>query len=314
MLLPSKNKSVDGQNVLYHYIQKNLIQGEDRFSKELLAHLLIDLSIWIPVDFYRRLPIILPYVVRDNSCRKKGTGGSDEWGSANSKGYLRDDNTLLKGVVRSFQIRSPNISVYNGKRLGTGFVASHIWGKVNIDGSNMISSRHHMLNSFVPNLVWLPVQISKLTDREGSFAQKLLQTVSYRIYGNIDLPMEIKHLWKALPQSQETDAQIDVAKINFFEVSEEWLTRRIKNLSLEIEQILLVDKNANYGEKIKSSRYLPTLNKLPFEQRNELNQWLNKYRNCLCRNVVGDSLDKERKRTNVLKQAKLLYKDWAETT
>jgi hypothetical protein len=102
----SRKKTVDGQNVLYHYIQKNIMREDDEFSKELLKRLLIDLSIWIPANFYCRLPIILPYVVRDNSCRIKQQSGEDEWGAANSSGFLRDDNTLLKGIVRSFAIKS----------------------------------------------------------------------------------------------------------------------------------------------------------------------------------------------------------------
>ncbi len=121
-----RNKKVDGQNVLYHYIQKTIMSRDDEFSKDLLKRLLVDLSIWIPTNFYCRLPIILPYVVRDNSCRIKQQNGEDKWGAANSDGFLRDDNTLLKGIVRSFAIRSKKIAVYNGKTLGTGFVASHI--------------------------------------------------------------------------------------------------------------------------------------------------------------------------------------------
>jgi hypothetical protein len=76
------------------------MQEDTQFSKELIEHLLVDLSIWIPRNFYTKLPVILPYVVRDNSCRIKTSSGHDEWGSANSRGYLRDDNTLLKGIVR----------------------------------------------------------------------------------------------------------------------------------------------------------------------------------------------------------------------
>ncbi len=144
------------------------MREDSEFSGELIKHLLIDLPIWIPTNFYTMLPIILPYVVRDNSCRIKTSNDHYEWGSANSRGFLRDDNTLLKGIVRSFPIRSANIPAYNGKKLGTGFVASHIWGKITVEDNSLISSRHHMLNSFVPNIVWLPLQISKLTDREGS--------------------------------------------------------------------------------------------------------------------------------------------------
>jgi hypothetical protein len=280
--LVSKKRSVDGQNILYHYIQKSILR-EEEFSKELLKHLLIDLSIWIPENFYRRLPIILPYVVRDNSCRIKKPNGKDEWGSANPSGLLRDDNTLLKGVVRSFPIRSMKISAYNNMTMGKGFVASHIWGKIRIDNSIMISSRHHMLNSFVPNIVWLPVQISKLTDREGSLAQKLLQAISHRIYGDVDLPQYISDIWKALPYPGDLpNINVDLKQINFFAIPNKWLTRRIEGLISEIDTILQIDSlGLNRTRKVKSRRYLPTLRQIPLEQRLELNEWLSRYKSWL---------------------------------
>ena len=272
----SKNKSVDGQNILYHYIQKSILKDEDEFSKELLKHLLVDLSIRIPTNFYHRLPIILPYVVRDNSCRIKKAQGHDEWGSANSKGFLRDDNTLLKGIVRSFPIKSSKISSYNGKKLGTGFVASHIWGKVTTRDGLLISSRDTLCNSFVPNLVWLPVQISKLTDREGSFAQRFLQALSHKIYRQNNLPKELSSVWKILPYPQDpVNISVDLSQINYFDVTEEWLTKRIKGLLLEIDQILSVGTtDVMNGTKVKSSRYLPTLRQLSLEQRQESIEWL----------------------------------------
>jgi hypothetical protein len=278
------NERVDGQNIIYHYIQKNLLKGEDELSKELIRHLLLDLSIWIPTSVYSKLPIILPYVVRDNSCRTKTTNGQDEWGSANSKGFLRDDNSLLKGIVRSFPIRSPNISVYDGRKLGTGFVASHIWGKVTLDTSCLISSRHYMLNSFVPNIVWLPVQISKLTDREGSYAQRVLQAISCQIYKNFSLPKELQIIWDVLPDPQEASKiSINLEEINFFDVSNEWLTHRITGLITEIDTIISIDSKSDCTRqrKVKSSRYLPTLKRIPSEQRKELNEWLSGYRNWL---------------------------------
>jgi hypothetical protein len=287
----STNKVVDGQNILYHYMQ-SLMQEETQFSKELIEHLLIDLSIWIPNNFYIKLPVILPYVVRDNSCRINTLNGHDEWGSSNSKGYLRDDNTLLKGIVRSFRIRSPNIPAYDGKKLGTGFVASHIWGKVTVDNNFLISSRHHMLNSFVPNLVWLPVQISKLTDREGSYAQRFLQAISCQIYKNIDLPKELDKIWEVLPCPQQVPTiRINLDKINYFDVSNDWLTKRVEGLILEIDTILSVNgKNENSKlEKIKASRYLPALGQTPLQQREELNEWLSKYRSFLDRKLTSVS-------------------------
>ena len=140
-------------------------------------------------------------------------------------------------------IKSPNISVYDGRKVGTGFVASHIRGKVTADGNCFISSRHHMLNSFVPNLVWLPVQVSKLTDREGSFAQKLLQAISYEIYKDISLPEELRCVWETLaPPEDRTKVKIDSKQLNFFSVSDNWLTKRIDSLISEIDIILSVSK------------------------------------------------------------------------
>jgi hypothetical protein len=258
----SKKRKVDGQNIIYHYIQKCVLKQEDAFSEELLRRLIVDLSIWLPTEFYRKLPIILPYVVRDNSCRKKKPNmKEDEWGSANSEGFLRDDNTLLKGIVRSFPVKSSKIYSYDGRTLGTGFVASHIWGKVFINNKLMISSRNHMLNSFVPNLVWLPVQISKLTDREGSFAQRLLQAFSHKIYGQISLPDELGSIWEALAQpSDPQDIDIDLRRLNHFHVPVNWITKRIDGLIAEIDAILSVDKTDCVNtRKVKSSRYLLTL-------------------------------------------------------
>lgn len=259
------------------------MREDNEFSKELIKHLLIDLSIWIPSNFYTQLPIILPYVVRDNSCRTKTSNGHDEWGSANSKGYLRDDNTLLKGIVRSFPIKSANIPAYDGKKLGTGFVASHIWGKITVDNNYIISSRHHMLNSFVPNLVWLPVQISKLTDREGSFAQRLLQAVSCEIYKNVSLPQELQSIWEALVYPKQLPKiSVNLRQINYFDVPDDWLIKRTNNLITEIDAIISIDKSgyAKVG-KIKSSRYLPTLKQIPQKQRQEMNEWLSKYKNVI---------------------------------
>jgi hypothetical protein len=279
----SKSGRIDGQNILYHYFQKNLLKNEDEFSRDLLKRLLIDLSIWIPISFYRRLPIILPYVVRDPSCRVKGETGEDEWGACNSSGFLRDDNSLIKGIVRSFQVRSPKISAYDCLRLGTGFVASHIWGNVSIAKRLMISSRHYMLNSFVPNLVWLPVQISKLTDREGSLAQRLLQAISHRIYEDIPMPSDISLLWKSLPYPEELlDLGIDPACMNYFVVPDEWLEKRVKGLISEIDGILSTEEiGKNKSHKIKSSRFVPTLKQVPIENRLELNAWLTEYKTLL---------------------------------
>lgn len=276
-------KRIDGDNILYHYFEKNLFSEKNRFSMELLKRLLLDLSIWLPQNFYQRLPIILPYVVRDPSCRKRKKMDTEQWGSANSQGFLRDDNTLIKGIVNSFSITSPKIIAYNKLKKGTGFVASHIWRFVTIDAIRIISNRHHMLNSFVPNLVWLPRQLSKLTDREGSDAQRMLQAISNRIYSNNQMPEEISKIWEYLPFPQEHNKlEIDITELNFFKVGNQWLNQRIKGLKSEIERILAIGETHDLKiKKIKGSMYIPSLVKIPIENRQSMNEWLLYYKEFL---------------------------------
>jgi hypothetical protein len=137
-----------------------------------------------------------------------------------------------------------------------------------------------MLNSFVPNIVWLPIQISKLTDRDGSFAQKLLQAISYEIYREISLPRELQSIWEILAHpSDPPKISIDLKRLNYFDVPENWLTKRISGLISEIDVILSLEKTDPINmQKVKSSRYLPTLTRIPQEQRHELNEWLSDFK------------------------------------
>ena len=71
-------------------------------------------------------------------------------------------------------------------------------------------------------------------------------------------------------------------QINYFNVPENWLTKRIAGLISDIDNILSVDKTGSTDkEKIKSSRYLPTLKNIPMQHREELNEWLTKYKSWL---------------------------------
>jgi hypothetical protein len=279
-VMSPKTERVDGQNIVYHYFQKVLLKEEHQFSLELIKYLIVDLSIWIPPCLYRRLPILLPFVIRDPSCRKNRLTGKDEWGEPNQEGFLRDDNSLIKGIVRSFKVSSSRVKSYDGKKLGNGFVASHIWREIEFEGKSMISSRHYMLNSFIPNLVWLPVQISKFTDREGSVAQRLLQAISHLIYQNVDMPKEISDLWRNLPFPQEfRNTEIDLRKINYFVVPDNWTSKRVAGLLSEIDLILSTDiTHVSEAKKVKSRHYLPMLRQVRADKRGVLNEWLMKYR------------------------------------
>lgn len=272
----AKKKKVSGENILYHYIQKNILTTEEitPFQKELIEHLIVNLSIWIPIEVYKKMPVLLPFVVRDLSCRKKNPAtGSDDWGVSDKFGYLKDDNSLIKGIFGSCPISSPHIGEYQNSYLGNGFVASHIWRKVL--GSEKLASTMPQLNTFVPNLVWLPKQISKLTDREKSYAQQLLQSLSYRIYGNENNDPYSESIWKHL-ENPKVGHQIDIKNINFFSVSGDWLDKRSKGLLTEMVTILgEVNGSVRGSKKVKCSRYLPTLREnLDSKNKKDFSRWI----------------------------------------
>ena len=140
-----------------------------------------------------------------------------------------------------------------------------------------------MLNSFVPNIVWLPRQIAKLTDREGSLAQKMLQAISHKIYDSIDISEEILNLWNYLPYPEEHKSlEINLDELNFFVVKERWLKRRINGLISEMDRIISLEETYDPKmKKIKCSRYCPSLVKIPINKRRLLNEWLIKYKEIL---------------------------------
>ena len=142
------------------------------------------MAIWLPLEVYQHIPVLMPWVVRDPQCRgSKNKNIPDQWASPNEDGYLRDDNSLVKSLTRSLSVRGPKGSHLNGSRMGSEFVASHIWRKVDAD---RLASRIPLLNTFVPNLVWLPSQIAKLSDIEGGIVQQTLQAISRGIYSNVE--------------------------------------------------------------------------------------------------------------------------------
>lgn len=272
-------QSTDGDNIIYHYIQKTLLSGNnpDAFTRTLIERLLVDLSIWFPPEVYRQIPVLLPYVIRDASCRKKGSDGSDEWGTANEQGFLRDDNSLVKAIVKSFVISGNSIKEYDRKKLANGFVASHIWRRLNPECGEGLASTRVQTNSFIPNLVWLPRQISKLTDREGSFAQQLLQSLSRQIYAGQSSTEFKQRIWDMLPETEvELERPINLARLNYFDISAEWVERRKQRLIDEMECIRrCVERGEISEKKVKSSAYLPSLlAKLAPEQAPALLEWL----------------------------------------
>lgn len=260
---------VDGETILYHILQKQIIQAYDVDNpptevKFMIEQLLLWGGVWFKPKTYQQIPVLLPYVVRDASCRKKDPAtGKDTRGVANYRGFMPDDNSSIKGIPKSLIIESVFLEM-NGKRLGNGYVASHCW-RILKNKPDMLASQWERTNSFIPNLVWLPKQLSKLTDREGSYAQRFIQHVSGLLYRNIDLrnPM-LTEIWNELKDPGITPvSKVNLNELNYFGNNENWLSRRKDNLLKELQSILnILDGRSPIVETINVSTYVPSLIKV----------------------------------------------------
>ena len=263
--------------MIYHYLQKVVLPQDDAFSRRLVRQLIVDLSIWLPVRLYREIPILLPHCVRDAN-RTRNT-----WGMANAEGYLRDSSAILKNLVSGYRIRSPKIPVYHSARRGSGFVASHIWREIRMDGVDLLASRHPRTYSFVPNVAWLPLQISKLTDHEGSYAQQVLQAISAGLYAehrHVHPPL-IAQIWDSLPEP-DAGVEIDLDELNYFQVSARAIKSRKDYLLRDISAIEdTLSRGVVPEDSPRSPRYLPSLLEAPNVESGGLLQWLAFYREFL---------------------------------
>lgn len=250
--------SVDGNHIIYHYLQKQLRQSDIWLFQMLVARMVADLAIWFSPSLYLRMPILLPHVIRDSSCRPRKKGDEDHWGCPDQYGYCRDDNSLIKSLPRSLNVTSPTNALYQGDRLGVGFVASHIWRSSEIGLDNQ---RAGWTNSFVPNLVWLPSQLAKLTDRSGSFTQAYLQAISYRIYRNLPLGKDLEpfanHAWEQLPKPDGIPDQglPRADELSFFDETDAFVKRRIDTISRVRDKLLSLRQTGTDDVRLRPRKY-----------------------------------------------------------
>jgi hypothetical protein len=272
---------VEGNDVLYHFLQKTLLESDYDQFRELSSRMLAALGIWLPPRVYARCPILIAYAVRDPTCRgNRLKEQPDEWGSPDGAGFFRDDNSLIKGLPRSLAIENRANRLVHRRVMGTSFVASHVWRELAGGGH---ASRDARTYSFVPNLVWLPSQVSKLTDREGSFVQSYLQALSTRIYARLELPPKLERIvrpiWSGLTVREEVAGLSlpDPADLNYFEADDAWIARRVQTLRVVIRGLDESENGGSPSRKIISTRYTDGLPRLSASARESLSTWLKTY-------------------------------------
>jgi hypothetical protein len=285
---------VDGSSILYHYLQKDLRRTNYPMYLNIVMQLVTDLGIWIHPDDYCKLPILYPYAARDHNCRKKPPGKStDSWGQPNMKtGIQKDDNTHIKnfGQSKKNKIESFTVKRYNGKSIGKNFVASHVWRE--LDGSgDLLASRDHRLFSFCPNLVWLPKEISKFTDREGSVIQSFLQKLSLHIYKDIEMPNQLKPIvkqsWdlllsKPISVDLDDDCMPSLERLSFLRINESTINTRLKKIKSLGDSLHRHGNGLTFDKPKISSKYDPHISLIEQNAALELGDWLVNLHDACC--------------------------------
>lgn len=233
-------------------------------------------GIWIDPRIYGWRPHLVPFAVRDGRSRSKAAhDGQETWGAPDAQGYFRDDNSLIKNWVKSIAIRGPHPTL-DGTRLGNGYVACHVWRAV-ADGRMLHADP--LLNSFVPNLVWLPRPLARLSDRVGSYTQRLLQVMARRLYA--DVPFEgrlaehVRSSWSRLPPPDDEPALPDVP-VSLFAYDARVLRRAHSSLCDTLTGIRAIHAGQS-PRKVYSRRYGPGLHALEPATLAELIRFLEPY-------------------------------------
>lgn len=288
----ARGRDLNGNHVLYHYLQKDLLRNDIWLFQMLTARLVASLGIWMHPDLYAHYPLLRPFAVRDPEARgNRKRGIADQWGSPDANGLFRDDNSLIKGMPYSLTIRARKNPQYNGRRVRKGFVASHVWRELPDD---QLASRHRLTYSFVPNLVWLPAEVSKLTDREGSFAQSYLQALAIRIYRDIPVPSALSGVvgeaWEMLPDPPAIPQEGLPApeELAFFIPSERFYRRNLGDLRQIIDALSSIQEGEWSGRRVISSRYGEGLPSIGSRSLRKLSADLSSYADAVAEGLVND--------------------------
>jgi hypothetical protein len=269
---------VHGDDLIYRFFEDVLRSEPDLFAR--IPQLLIQtMGIWFPLDTYRTWPVLLPWVVRDSTCRGNPRRGiPDQWATPDRSGYLRDDNSLVKNLPRALYVGGPTGRRMRGSRMGSEFVAAHIWRTVS---SPHLASRHPLLNSFVPNLVWLPRQIAKLTDREGSRVQQAVQAMSWTIYRTAPVDAHLTDVvasaWRLIPKPDFPLELFELSSLNWFQPTAQFYRTRSLRLQAVIDALDAADQGVTLPTRVVPPRYTAGLSHVPASARARLRTSLERF-------------------------------------
>lgn len=240
-------------------------------------------GIWLPLDAYAAWPVMLPWSVRDLSCRSGGGVRAELWSSPDDRGYCLDDNSFIKGTARSLPVDALGGHFLAGARMGGGFTAAHIWREV---GRDVLASRIPLLYSFLPNLVWLPTEVAKLTDYEGGRFQRAAQALSTALYRSAPVAPGLRGVaeeaWSMIGAPEQPDPValecVESVGVNWFRTTPGFFRTRRKRVDEVTRALEALVAGSRLTGKVVSSRYTAGLPLVTPQARDDLLAWLDRFR------------------------------------
>lgn len=270
---------------IYRYLSDGMSGSNAEKFTQLIIGLIGRLGVWWSSEVYAALPIIVPWCIRDRTCRYDQ--GPESWGAPRSDGYLRDDNSIVKKLPLSLRISGPEESPYKGQKPWRGFTACHIWRDLP-DGTS--AGADPWLYSFVPNLVWLPTWLAPLSDQQGGQVQALLQRTSMALFGDVEIPEPISayvtEAWKKLP-APDPGVSLGRGEIQRFEPAPAFFSRRLAYLDKIVRGCDDILEGRALERKLICTRYTKGLPLLNHEDLLHFRNQMDRYRRACSDAVLG---------------------------
>lgn len=289
-LKPSPLPSVAGSSAIFQSLAWVFRRGDDQ-QRRAARHLLLRAGVWLPVETYQKWPVLLPWIVRDNSVAQSKTKaahtGKDLIKTASSgTGLLRSDNAPIGGLKKDLPVMWAGglHETFMSKPLKGGtheWMQSHCWSYLSDTGQS--TATHPLTNSFVPNLVWLPHAMGRLTDDERLVFAAELRAIAWARYRHVEVDRAfrdvVEEAWSLLDPPQADDVHMGhLGRANEFKVPAKFYqskVEKVRSISAYLDK--LQSGHDVSGVDLAPAVYKESLASLSPESRSYLKQHLHPF-------------------------------------
>jgi len=275
---------IQHDHIFRKYLQDDLRFVDYPFFLQASVRFILDLSIWIDPKSYVKLPIFEPLAYRDQNAQ----GPPDMRGKANPlTAFLVDDNSMIKNYAQGKVVSSKKIQYYDGRKISEGFWACHIWDRLE---DNTLTNTDNCLFSFIPNIVWLPKELSRLTDHVP-IIKDVMKQLSIQLYGQLKLPNQalqsiVDESWEKLLKSNHNQvipksALPAIDEFNTMMISDSTISRKVRKLEKYAVGLLEHGHGRIVPPSSQVHKYGRTIVNTDVSAALALGQWLEGYLNAL---------------------------------